>query len=188
MRLFVALEVPPEIRQTVDKRTLDVRSELPKARWVRRDAMHLTLVFLGEIEEGRLPDLHRELGAAFAAHPEMELRIEGLGAFPSRGRRRTVWVGAHADGDLEGLQGRVADAVERATEVEPDRRPYMPHLTLARCKPPWPVVAVERLAVAFGSKPVGAFRVHRGSLMASELYRSGPRYRTVETYALEKAR
>ncbi len=184
MRLFVAIEIPSEIRLELERRTVAARLGLPKARWVKPRAMHLTLVFLGETGEQKLPELHRELGAAFAAGESMALRIAGTGAFPPRGRKRVLWTGVETAGDLGGLQARVAEAVERAAGVEPDRRPYYPHLTLARCKPPWPPAAVERFATAFGEAPAGSFTADRGSLIASELLPSGARYLTVETYPL----
>ncbi len=196
MRLFVAIEIPPEIQLELDRRMVRMRASgatekprptLPRARWVKPEAMHLTLVFLGETEAEPLPELHRELAAAFAAGAPMELTVAGLGAFPPRGRKRVLWTGVETGGDLGGLQARVAEAVERATGIEPDRRPYHPHLTLARCKPPWPAAAVARLAAAFGEQPAGTFTAIRGSLIASELHRSGARYRTVESYPLGDA-
>ncbi len=196
MRLFVAIEIPSEIRLELERRTKALRSDLPKARWVKPGAMHLTLVFLGDTDEGRLPELHRELGVAFAAGKPMAITIavppeagqrNTIGAFPTRGRRRVLWTGVEAAGDLGGLQTRVADAVERAAGIEVERRPYHPHLTLARCKPPWSPAAVERLAAGFGEKSAGSFSADHGSLVASELLPSGARYRTLERYPLGRA-
>ena len=193
MRLFVAIDVPSEIRRELERRTAAIRAGLPKARWVKPRAMHLTLVFLGETGEERLPALHRELGAAFAAGEPMTITVgvppevgqrHVIGAFPARGRRRVLWAGVDADGDLGGLQARVADAVARAAGVEVERRPYHPHLTLARCKPPWSPAVVERLAADFGEEPAGSFSADHGSLIASELLPSGARYRTLESYPL----
>ncbi len=185
MRLFVALELPTDVRQELDQRTRRARSGLPRARWLGPEAMHLTLVFLGETAEDQLPALHRELRSAFARSQPMDLQVVELGAFPPRGRRRIVWAGVEATGDLGGLQGNVAEAVERTLRIEPERRPYHPHVTLARCKPPWPPSAVDSLTMAYGPEPVEAFRVDHGSLVVSHLHRSGARYKTVETYALK---
>ncbi len=197
MRLFVAIEIPSEIQLELERLTAAQRRSLPGARWVKPGAMHLTLAFLGDTDPKRLPELHRELGAAFAAGESMTVRIGGIGAFPPRGRKRVLWTGVEADADspegdewegLGGLQAEVAEAVERAAGIEVDRRPYHPHLTLARCKPPWPPAAVERLATAFGEQPVGSFTADHGSLIASELRPSGARYSVVETYALGAVR
>ncbi len=184
MRLFVAIEIPSEIRLELERRSLPARPNLPRARWLRPQAMHLTLAFLGDTDPEVLPQLHRELRRAFAAGEPMALTMAEVGAFPPRGRKRVLWVGVEAEGDLGGLQARVAEAVEQAAGIEVERRPYHPHLTLGRCKPPWPPAAVARLAAAFGEQPAGAFTAERGSLIASELHRSGARYSTVETYPL----
>ncbi len=196
MRLFVAIDIPSEIRDELERRTSALRPSLPKARWVKPRAMHLSLVFLGDTEEALLPELHRELGQAFAATEPMTMTIgvppeagrrHVIGAFPPRGRRRVLWAGIDAAGDLGGLQARVAEAVERAAGVEVERRPFHPHLTLARCKPPWPPAAVERLASSFGDQPAGSFTADHGSLIASELLPSGARYRTLESYRMGQA-
>ena len=184
MRLFVAIETPSEIQRELERRAGVARSSVPKARWVKPQAMHLTLIFLGDTREEVLPELHRELGAAFAAGEPMTITVAGVGAFPPRGRKKVLWTGVETDGDLGGLQARVAEAVERAAGIEVDRRPYHPHMTLARCKPPWPPAAVERLASSFGDEPAGSFTAERGSLIASELRRSGASYTTLETYPL----
>ena len=184
MRLFVAIEVPSNIQHELERRVGAARPSSPKARWVKAKAMHLTLVFLGDTDPEKLPALHRELGAAFAAGEPMTLTVAGVGAFPLRGRKRVLWAGVDAEGDVGGLQARVAEAVERAAGVEVERRPFHPHLTLARCKPPWPPSAVERLAATFGDAPVGSFTADHGSLIASELRPSGARYTTIETYPL----
>ena len=184
MRLFVAIDIPSEIRLELERRSRESRPDLPKARWVKPRAMHLTLVFLGETDEEQLPTLHRELGAAFAAGESIELTITGVGAFPPRGRKRVLWAGVEAVGDLGGLQAGVAEAVERATGLEPERRPYHAHLTLARCKPPWSPAVVERWSVGFGDQPAGTFTADHGCLIASQLTPSGARYRTVESYPL----
>ncbi|MEM7349684.1 MAG: RNA 2',3'-cyclic phosphodiesterase [Acidobacteriota bacterium] len=187
MRLFVAFEMPSEVRQALDEHTRAVRSQLPKARWVRPDTIHLTLAFLGETDPTNLPALHRELGAAFASFAPMRLRVEALGAFPPRGKRRVVWAGIGTEGQLVDLQARVAAAVEEAlgdAAPEVDRLRFHPHLTLARCKPGWPAGAVERLTAVVGEPAIVPFTVEHGSLVASELRPEGPRYRTIETYPL----
>lgn len=191
MRLFVAFEVPAETRRALDACTRRLRRRLPAARWVQPQAIHLTLFFLGETDPDLLPALGGELRSVFAGGEPMTLRLGDFGAFPPRGRRRVLWVGVEADGDLAALQGRVAAATERALALDPEaaeRRPYRPHLTLARCKPPWRAAAVEPFIAASASLEAAPFTIDHGSLIASELHPSGARYRTIETYPLAGAR
>jgi 2'-5' RNA ligase len=189
MRLFVAIEIPEYLRDELDRRARALRGKLPKARWVRPQGMHLTLSFLGETAPERLDELHRELAASCAESEAIGLRLNETGAFPPRGKARVLWAGlAGADGRpsaaLARLHTAVAAAVERAAGVVPDSRPFHPHLTLARCSPPWPREALERFLGDFGPLPADAFTVAEGVLFESELRPDGARYRVVGSYPL----
>lgn len=186
MRLFVALEIPRSLREDLERRSISARHGRPKARWVRPEGMHLTLSFLGDTDPAKLADLHRELAVAFASEPPIELRIGEVGAFPPRGRVRTLWVGIETlgGGDLTAVQAEVAQAVARAAGVRPEKRPYHPHLTLARCSSPWSHSALEEFAAAFGEPSGESFVVREGTLFESELRPSGARYRVVKEYPL----
>ncbi len=192
MRLFVALEIPATLRCALASRARALAGELPKARWVRPEAMHLTLSFLGETHPQTVPTLHQELAPAFAQAAPLALRLEDAGAFPPRGKARVLWAGlAGADGraseELADLRSAVARAVQQAASVEPEKRRFHPHLTLARCSPPWRRGAVERFQDAFGDPPDKVFTVEEGVLFESELRPSGARYRVVRAYPLGEA-
>ncbi|MCP4664603.1 MAG: RNA 2',3'-cyclic phosphodiesterase [bacterium] len=186
MRLFVAVEIPRALRDELVERSLSARHGRPKARWVRPEGMHLTLSFLGDTDPARLPDLHRELAPAFASEPPIELRIREPGAFPPRGRVRTLWarIETAGGGDLAAVQAAVAQAVARAAGIRPEKRPFHPHVTLARCSPPWPRPALEGFAAAFGEPVAESFVIRVGTLFESELRPSGARYRVVREYPL----
>lgn len=192
MRLFIALELPQEVREWLADASREVRDELPKARWVRPELMHLTLVFLGEVDEGAVPALDRETAAAVAPYPPLELAVRGFGAFPPRGRARVLWAGLATEGDLAGLQETVAAAVERAVGVAEDRkkgRGFSAHVTLARCQPTWPRWAVDKLEQTFASRPApAAFHIDHVRLISSRVGRGqgrSPEYQTVSAYPLE---
>lgn len=182
MRLFVALEVPRGLRDEVFERARRAQAGRPKARWVRPEAMHLTLSFLGETGEGLLPALDAGLEPAAAALRPFELHLDGLGAFPPRGKARVLWVGFAAPAALLELQKAVAKAVEQAAGIAPERRPFHPHLTLARLKDPWGRGSVQRFVDAFGEPPPDVFRVEEGVLFQSELHPSGARYTALRRY------
>lgn len=147
--------------------------------------MHLTLSFLGDTDREDLPNLHRELGTAFAPAAPLELRFADVGAFPPRGKARVLWAGLADGGALIELQKDVAAAVERALDLEPETRPFHPHVTLGRLKPPWSRSRADAFPDAFGEVPGDAFTVSHGTLFESELHSSGARYRVVGTYPLE---
>lgn len=181
MRLFVALEIPSEIQTLLGEASTGARRELPKARWVRPELLHLTLVFLGETDAELVASLDEELGQAFAAQAAFEMMVTGTGAFPPRGRARVLWAGIEASGDLAGLQAAARGAAGRVVRLEDGkkgRRAYHPHVTLARCRPTWPGWAVDKLRAGFGDRHSRPFPVAHGSLIESKLRLGGPRYRT----------
>jgi 2'-5' RNA ligase len=127
VRLFVALQPPPELARALHARAAQILA--PCARELRFHApeeLHLTLVFLGESALRELP----QLGAA-----PLELELAGGGAFPDLRRPRVVWAGAR---ELPGSAGRLAELVRglRASlGLAPDPEPFRAHLTLARPRP-----------------------------------------------------
>lgn len=185
MRLFVAIELPARLTERLARRVEGVRPELPPARWVPARNLHLTLRFLGEVEEGRVEPLAGSLAPAFAASPPLELELRDAGAFPPSRPARVVWVGLDGCRELVELQRRVAEAADRTLGLAPERRPYHPHLTLARCRRPWPRRAVERWSRALSGRLGDPFRVERGVLMRSRLGAGGARYSVIEAFPLE---
>jgi 2'-5' RNA ligase len=200
VRLFTALALPDAVRREAGRRIAAARPRLPAARWTHPDNLHLTLVFLGEVEDGALDPLAVALRAAFAAHPPLTLRLAGAGTFPpppgpgERGRpARVAWVGLTTEDGLPRLAAlqRSADAAARSVlELEPERRPWSPHLTVARPKAPWRGDDARAFVAAF-APPLGEpFRAEAGELVRSELGRGpggGALYTRVAELPLETA-
>ena len=188
MRLFVALDIPEEVRREVRGRLDAVRAKLPPARWVDAAVIHLTLVFLGEVEEARLPELQRELGRAAAASSPFEMAFANGGTFPPRRPARVAWIGVEAGPALAGLQGAIATACEAALPGwRREERPYHPHVTLARCPENWPRGAAETFATAFAGALGGAFPARESVLFQSRLGRGGARYEAIGRFPLAEA-
>ncbi|MES1211717.1 MAG: RNA 2',3'-cyclic phosphodiesterase [Acidobacteriota bacterium] len=184
MRLFVALEIPEAVRREVARRVAGLRERLPRARWVDTEVMHLTLLFLGQVHEGKVPGLAAALREAFAAHPPLDLRLAGGGTFPPRRPARVAWVGMEAPEELAALQAAATAAAVASIGFTPEERPFHPHVTLARCEPPWPRDAAEKLAAAFPGAVGQPWVADHGVLFESKLSPRGPRHRAVETLPL----
>ncbi len=198
-RLFIAAVPPPSVRAALVAMQDALRAGPaapdagPRVRWVRPEAMHLTLRFLGGTPGERAPAIGRALAATAAASPPIGLRLGALGTFGGR-RPRVVWVGL--EGDLAALAACAA-MLNRSLAAEgfpDDPRPLRPHLTLARLSGRAGRDAHARLrslvaAAAAPSKPTEAgFRVEALELIRSELRPDGPRYTTLLTTALGGAR
>ena len=141
MRLFVGVELPPDIRSQIDRAVEKLRTRLRRscprldARWVESDKLHITLWFLGEAADGRLSALNTALEQPFrtAAFP---VRLSGFGAFPPSGPARVIWIGI-PQGGVE-LRSLNAEITERVVPLgfEPERRSFAAHLTVARVRDP----------------------------------------------------
>ncbi|HUZ38243.1 MAG TPA: RNA 2',3'-cyclic phosphodiesterase [Streptosporangiaceae bacterium] len=138
MRLFVAIALPASAAGELDSAVAPLRLAWPELRWTGQDAWHLTLAFLGEVDEKVTRKLTVRLGRAAARHPRLPLSLGGAGAFPGAGRARVLWTGVQGDvAGLSALADSVAAAASRAGAPPASRgRRYEPHLTLARCRAP----------------------------------------------------
>lgn len=181
MRLFTALDPPHQVTEALGDAVRHGRRHEPRLIWIAPEHWHLTLVFLGEVAPERLPALRTGLERAAAAHPPLDLTLDGWGTFPRQGRRASVlWagVGGHTRA-LAGLVGALRSAAGEAG-VETGERPYVPHITIARSRPPRDLRAtVESL----GNPPQLGWRATRVALVES-LPGPGTRYRTALTCPL----
>jgi RNA 2',3'-cyclic 3'-phosphodiesterase len=128
MRLFVAVTPPPEAIDELHSATARLHSPRSELRWTRPEQWHLTLVFLGEVDDAARADLTVRLGRTAARHPPVRLALLGAGRFGAR----VLWTRVVGDVDaLRRLAASARAAARRAGLVVEDR-PYRPHLTLAR--------------------------------------------------------
>lgn len=131
MRLFVAINPPPEIRESIFAGTAALRDAVPELRWVPASRLHVTVRFIGEQDDSRVQALTEALEKGVGSSKPMEISFNGIGAFPSFRRARVVWLGMDYETRLELLHHDVESALmELGLEVE--GRAFRPHLTLAR--------------------------------------------------------
>ncbi|MDX6336302.1 MAG: 2,3-cyclic 3-phosphodiesterase [Streptosporangiaceae bacterium] len=149
MRLFVAVAVPAQAADELDDAVAPVRPSWPGLRWTGRDAWHLTLAFLGEVNETVSARLGPRLERAAARHSCLPVSLGGAGAFPAAARARVLWTGVQGEPrELAALAASVAAGARRAGAPPAEEgRPFRPHLTLARCRDPLDVrPLVDRLS------------------------------------------
>jgi len=176
IRLFVAVYPPPDIRA----RLAGLCAGITDARWVSPENMHLTLRFIGEVEEPRLEDIGYELRGIRAA--SFPLTLAGVGHFENRGRVRAIWAGVQPSPELVELQHRVDAAIRRAGLGTEGRR-FSPHVTLARLKNAKPD-AVGRWLQANGAFRGFPFDVSEFTLFASHQGKEAAVYQPLEDYPL----
>ena len=137
-RLFVAIDVGDAVRAEAARVIQAITNQIeavkvpPKVTWVRPSALHVTLRFIGEVEEEAVPELCERLAPAIAM-PPFDVAWRGVGAFPSPRHPRALWLGVVSGG--AGLGALEAEVSRRLMgTVEPGERPLLPHLTLGRIK------------------------------------------------------
>lgn len=179
LRLFVALSLPEALRL----RLAGLSAPLPGARWVPDENMHLTLRFLGEVDE----DVAHEVDLLLAriTAPGFELALNGLGSFGSRGRVRAIWAGVAKSPALLHLQDKVESACVRAG-LPPEARRFHPHITLARCRDTKEARAAHYIAHHDGFV-LPPFAVESFTLFSSSMGRDGAVYTPEVVYPLAGA-
>lgn len=176
LRLFVAFEVPEEVRAKIAEAVGPLRERLPRGRWVPLGNQHVTLKFLGATWPRLVGWVEESVGAVAASSAPFETRVEGLGAFPSERRARVLWAGLQEDGSAGRLAAGLEDVLAR--EFRPEARAYTPHLTLARFE------LAERLTDLPAVPALEPFVVERIVLFRSHLRRPAPVYEPLRTFEL----
>jgi RNA 2',3'-cyclic 3'-phosphodiesterase len=128
-RLFIALALPDPVLRSLEP----LARGLGDVRWLSADQQHLTLRFIGELDQGRLDEVADAL--ALVEGRPLELRLEGLGHFPPRGAPRVLWVGVARNDELARLKRQI-DRALATIDLPPESRKFAPHVTLARIRGP----------------------------------------------------
>ncbi len=134
MRLFVAVTPPPVVLEEVEQAVAPYRERNPDLRWVRQDRQHITLAFLGDVDEERLERLRPQLEDAASRHRPLELSFAGAGAFPRASRARVLWTGVAGDSEELAALAASVSAAARHCRIDQEKRKFSAHLTLARCR------------------------------------------------------
>lgn len=185
-RTFIALELKETLQRFLGDIISQAAQELPNLRWVNPAGIHLTLAFLGYLTDEQLKTAIDAAQVAARQAVPFEYRLKGLGMFGSSSQPRVIWMGVEdlPSGKIQGssLQ-QLHRVLTRELELrgfEIEKRPFSPHLTLARIKQPLAPDEQQRLQRLLHSKKAGAssplYRVDHLSVMKSELSRTGATY------------
>jgi RNA 2',3'-cyclic 3'-phosphodiesterase len=187
MRLFVAVDLPEEAKRAIAAEQKLIAAPLvgsgDSLKLVAPEQMHLTLLFLGEVQEARVPAVIEAMNTAVDL-PAFDMAFGGAGVFPARGAPRVLWMGVTAGAaPLTTLQREIAERI-RGLGIAFDDRPFHPHLTLGR----WRESrggrgGAGRFATARrGSGAIAGVHVTRATLYQSRLSSFGPAY-TAQAHA-----
>ena len=185
MRLFIAIELPDPLKKDVGEWTKALARAIPdpkrRLHWVKEDQFHLTLKFLGETKEDRIPALCRALRVAVNRNSHFSLRLAKAGHFGGR----VIWLGTDSGTDQV---IRLAEAVDETCiplGFGREGRAYQAHITLARSKMNVGTLRMADLPPLLIQKTFRPFQVSEVSLIQSTLTPQGAVYRTLERFSLK---
>jgi len=192
MRIFIAIDLDPEIRARIARFLEGVRGFAPEARWVRAESLHITLKFIGEQKPEQVEAIRERLRQVKGV--SMDIRFGGHGFFPSAKAPRVFWIGVESGPQLAEL-ARSIDAAVAELGVAREERAFSPHLTLARGgggsgSPRWrrddgpntTFAVLERRLAAMPELDFGTMTAREFCLYQSQLSPGGSKYTKLEKY------
>lgn len=176
IRTFIAVEISASVRSRLAALEDEFQTAAENVKWVEPENIHLTLNFLGDVDERELYAVCRTASEVAAGHEPFEMAVARVGAFPNARRPRVIWAGVtEGSRELTAIHDALADALDGQGYAREDRA-YTPHLTLGRIRRTVPnprlAVAIEQHAAWDGGRSF----VREILVMASELSPDGPHY------------
>lgn len=171
----MAVLLPEALRLRVDEAAAGLRDRARGVAWVRVENLHVTLRFLGAVDETTLGRAREALAEAAGDVAPFRLDLAGFGGFPSASSPRVIWVGVRDGAEpLVTLYARLEAALARRG-LPPEGRAFHPHVTVGRAREPRGVPGLAGCLEASG-EPLGETRVDAVHLMRSDLDPGGARY------------
>jgi len=182
MRVFTGIDLADDVRERLERLLMHLR---PAAhlKWSPVYNLHVTLKFIGEYPEEKLPDLEGALRTIGLREPMMT-EVKGLGWFPNPHHPRVFWVGVHDGGALAALVKDIDTAI-RPLGIAAEERPFKPHLTLARIKEPAPLQTLQSAIAQLDSVEFGSFTVNGFYLYRSQPGPAGSIYTKLSEYPFQ---
>ena len=179
IRSFIAIELGDKEKQSLELIQNKLKRELPAVRWVKPHTIHLTLKFLGYIDESQIPRIKEIIDTAAKNCRSFQMRLSGIGAFPNARNPRVIWIGVQEESGILKKLTEELDRLLAGIGIEPEDRAFSPHLTLGRVKERGGGDIFGNVLTLFKAEEAGEMRVDKVSLMRSDLTPQGPIYSTL---------
>jgi 2'-5' RNA ligase len=184
-RLFIAIDISEQARSLVASRIDQLKRRFTNVRvsWTKPENLHLTVKFLGDVEESRITELVKMVAGAASALSPIQAELNGPGVFPSERKPKVLWLGIT---DPQGSIRMAAAVIEKACEkigFAPELRPFRPHLTIGRIRAPRAANELARAHIQMSFEKI-AFEVPELVLYQSELRPTGSVYTRVAGFEL----
>jgi RNA 2',3'-cyclic 3'-phosphodiesterase len=184
MRLFVALDLPGEVCDALERAVAELKIHAPEARWSNRESFHLTLKFLGNADDTLLPQITAALAQIHSAQA-VSLALRGVGFFPDEKQPRVMFCGVEASPNLPELAATIESHLEPLGFAR-EARNYVPHITLARLGSTRGISKLVAAAEPLKSYHFGAASLREFHLYQSVLQPQGSVYKKLATFPFIK--
>ncbi len=182
MRIFIALDIPGKIRARLAEYVERACQYAPEARWARVEGLHLTLKFVGHVDEAKVAAISKALAGVNAA--PFEITFAKIGFFPTPRSPRVFWIGVEGGEELPQLAAAIENKLEKLG-IAREEREFSPHLTLAReGSTPGSLKGLAPLLEREPAPQFGTMTAREFWLYQSELSRGGSKYTKLERFGL----
>jgi len=190
VRTFIAVDFPPFMLERIAEitgffKTLTSEKDL---KWVETKNLHLTIKFLGEIDEQKAVQVKRTLPDALKDQHSFEIEISGLGMYPNRNKPRVIWLGITGADPLADIYD-VMNSKLAKLEIQPEHRPFSPHLTIARIRKNTDYTTAQQIGKVLSKyqvDPLGTVTIAQVHFYQSVLTPSGPIYTRLHSIDLNQ--
>jgi 2'-5' RNA ligase len=184
VRAFISIEIPDDIKNSIEKAIGELKLILPHIKWVDKKNLHITLKFLGWVEDRKIDNLIDSVTDLAKGFGTIKVGFSGFGVFPDTRHPRVIWVGITEGGDkVKELAEKIEEGLSKEGYRE-EERGFSPHLTIGRIKEKIDAEALTGFIKENEKASFGGFVAKNVSMMKSTLMRSGPVYEEVKQIKL----
>ena len=184
------MDIPPDVIKKIDSVVRYFRTQIPESgvKWVSVDLLHLTIKFMGELPDEKLDETKATICKVVKQLPSFQINIQGLGMYPNHQKPRVVWLGIEGKEPIINIHHLLDDALEKIG-IQPERRKFSPHLSLARLRRGTDQATVKEIGQTlskFTVDSLGMVTVEHISLYKSKLTPQGPIHTLLQAAPLNK--
>jgi len=183
LRSFIAIELPDSAKSALAELQGELKKTGADIRWVKPDNVHLTLKFLGNIEEKIISTIVQVIQGTCNKYTPFNLEIKEIGFFPDMKSPRIIWVGINGNTTIAGMQSEI-DSGLSSLGFEREKRNFAPHLTLGRFRTSRGKKFITEAVEQFRNRSFGVIGVTSLSLMRSDLHQAGAQYTKIAEISL----
>ena len=184
MRLFVGIRISEEIKKRLEQVEKELKEKIKEAKIVLPENLHLTLKFLGNVEDYRIEEINYKLEKIGEEFIPFTMKCLGMGAFPTERKIRVLWVGASADKNLIKLNKRIEEELEKIGFLRENK--FKEHITIARFKSIPSLKHLRDFIDKYRESEFGEFEVNEFELIKSDLTPEGPIYTTLKKFKFRR--